>query len=78
MKSAEQSPPAPSAPAPEPSATFSIEHPARADDRDHGKVAMGYEGYRLPLWVVLPWILFLAWGGAYLVLYLLPVATGPH
>jgi hypothetical protein len=49
-----------------------IEHPARADDRDHGRVALGYEGYSFPVWVLVPWILFLIWGATYLTLYLLP------
>jgi hypothetical protein len=62
-----------SGPAPVPGeATLPVDHPARADDRDRGKVALGYEGYRMPFWVIIPWLCFIMYAVTYLVLYLLP------
>jgi hypothetical protein len=49
-----------------------LDHPARPDDRDRGKVAMGYEGYRMPVWVILPWLAFIVYAVTYMFLYLLP------
>ena len=57
-----------------PASPHPLDHPARTDDCDRGKVVMGYEGYRVPIWVILPWIVFIMWGLTYLILYLRPVA----
>ncbi len=78
MSAPEKPAPPPPVSAPPVSPAHPLEHPARPDDLDHGKVALSYDGVRLPLWVVIPWIVFLAWGAAYLVAYLSPTAGAAH
>jgi len=49
-----------------------LEHPGRPDDRDHGKVEVSYEGYRMPFWVLMFWAAWIIWGLGYVASYVLP------
>jgi hypothetical protein len=55
---------------------YPLEHPARPDDRDRGRVIVSYEGYRFPIWVLLVWVSFIVFALAYVASYVLPTIKG--